>query len=115
MRFGFCFLKIFVIFAENDLHPMNDITDNLFSNSFIESMTRNIEPDICEDYISRDEIESCWERGIPYRYKYFNSSDNADLFIQANSDGSSDLVKLVRSEGALLASDVKFVVIDYYG
>lgn len=94
---------------------MNDITDNLFSNSFIESMTRNIEPDICEDYISRDEIESCWERGIPYRYKYFNSSDNADLFIQANSDGSSDLVKLVRPEGALLASDVKFVVIDYYG
>lgn len=80
---------------------MMDITDNKFTNDFIEGMVKeNRIPskrsahsyDLKKENISRSEILACWDNGLSYYYKDEDRTRRTDYFIQANSDGSEFLV-----------------------
>ena len=96
---------------------MVDITDNKFSNDFIEGMIKdNRIPSkrserscgLKKDNISRSEILACWDNGLSYYYKDEYRTRRPDHFIQADSDGSEFLVRLIVPEHAASASDILY-------
>lgn len=99
---------------------MSNITDNKFSESFINSMvqhnTKKRQQAMRKNvsYVatnkSQQEIINCWNAKVPYFYKNWQT-DRATLFIRANSDGSEDLVRLVIPANALSAADIEYKLI----
>nr|WP_129729830.1 hypothetical protein [Parabacteroides goldsteinii] len=96
---------------------MADITDNKFTNDFIQRMIKGnatTSPRLkCRCYvkksnISKNEILACWKNGLSYCYKDEYRTRRPDVFIQAKSDGSEFLVRLVIPEHAIYASDILY-------
>lgn len=58
--------------------------------------------------ISKQEIQRCWQRQIPYFYKDNQRIRKDSRFIRANADGSEDVVELANLECALYSQDIKF-------
>lgn len=99
---------------------MSNITDNKFSESFINSMVQHNKKKrqqaMCKNVSfiatnkSQQEIINCWNAKVPYFYKN-RQTDRPTLFIRANSDGSEDLVRLVIPANALSAADIEYKLI----
>lgn len=86
---------------------MRKLTDNEFSKSFLSRM-RNRQVQVNHVDISKQEIQKCWERQIPYFYKDNQRVRKENRFIRANADGSEDVVELTNLERALYSQDIRF-------
>lgn len=85
---------------------MGKLIDNEFSKLFLSRMRDRRVSVNCVD-ISKQEIEKCWQRQIPYLYKDGQRIRKSSRFIRANADGSEDVVELRNLESAIYSRDVK--------
>ena len=86
---------------------MGKLTDNEFSKSFLSRM-QNRQGQVNHMDISKQEIQRCLQRQIPYLYKDNQRIRKDNRFIRANADGSEDVVELANLERALYSQDIKF-------
>ena len=86
---------------------MGKLTDNEFSKSFLSRM-QNRQGQVNHMDISKQEIQRCWQRQIPYLYKDNQRIRKDNRFIRANADGCDDVVEQANLERALYSQDIKF-------